>query len=189
MLLLVLAAAAMHAGWNASVKSAADPLMRLVLINAGFLVCGAPLIAAVAAPARASWPMLAGSIALHQIYYVLLLNGYRAGDLSTGYPISRGSAPPITAFAVITRRERFRAALANSWRAGLGGGVMAFCGYGLVIWAMGSSPMGYVSAVREISVVLAAIIGTRMLGEPLGGRRIATAAVVAFGVVLLQLSR
>jgi len=55
-LLLVLAAAAMHAGWNASVKSAADPLMRLVLINAGFLVCGAPLIAAVAAPARASWP-------------------------------------------------------------------------------------------------------------------------------------
>jgi drug/metabolite transporter (DMT)-like permease len=46
-----------------------------------------------------------------------------------------------------------------------------------------------VSAVRETSVVLAAYLGTRVLGEPFGRRRVATAAVVAAGVVLLQLSR
>ena len=47
--------------------------------------------------------------------------------------------------------------------------------YGLVVWAMATTPMGLVSALRETSVVLAAVIGTRLLGEPFGGRRVASA--------------
>lgn len=72
---------------------------------------------------------------------------------------------------------------------GVIGGVFAFFAYGMVIWAMAITPLTYVSALRETSVVLAAWIGTRHFGEPFGSRRIAAATFVAIGVVLLQASR
>ena len=46
--------------------------------------------------------------------------------------------------------------------------------------------MAHVSALRETSVILAAVIGTRFLGEPFGFRRIAAAVGVVIGIVLLQ---
>ena len=51
---------------------------------------------------------------------------------------------------------------------------------------IGQGGMAQVSALRETSVILAALIGTRLLGEPFGGRRVLAAAVVAVGVALLQ---
>jgi drug/metabolite transporter (DMT)-like permease len=61
--------------------------------------------------------------------------------------------------------------------------------YGLVIWAMTLAPMAAVSALRETSVIIAALIGTRVLREPLGTRRVLAASVVALGVIMLQVSR
>jgi drug/metabolite transporter (DMT)-like permease len=43
-----------------------------------------------------------------------------------------------------------------------------------------------VAALRETSVVFGALAGWRLLGEPLGGTRVAAAAVIAAGVVLLM---
>lgn len=71
---------------------------------------------------------------------------------------------------------------------GVGGGLLSFAAYALVIWAMREAPMAYVSALRETSVVLAAVIGTRLLGEPFGRERVAAACVVAGGVGLLKLA-
>jgi drug/metabolite transporter (DMT)-like permease len=68
------------------------------------------------------------------------------------------------------------------------GGALSFPAYALVIWAMSLSPLIYVSALRETSVILAVLIGTRLLGEPFGARRIITATAVAAGVILLQVS-
>jgi drug/metabolite transporter (DMT)-like permease len=48
--------------------------------------------------------------------------------------------------------------------------------------------MTYVSALRETSVIVAAFLGTRLLREPFGGRRIASACLVVAGVAMLQLS-
>jgi drug/metabolite transporter (DMT)-like permease len=66
------------------------------------------------------------------------------------------------------------------------GGVLALGAYGLVIWAMSQAPMASVSALRETSVIMAALIGTRLLREPFGRRRVVAATVVALGVVLLE---
>jgi len=46
-----------------------------------------------------------------------------------------------------------------------------------------------VAALRETSVIVAAGIGTVVLGEPFGRRRIAAACMVALGAVLLQAAR
>jgi len=44
---------------------------------------------------------IAGSIILHLLYFLLLFKGYRIGDLSVVYPISRGSAPMMTTICAI----------------------------------------------------------------------------------------
>lgn len=67
-----------------------------------------------------------------------------------------------------------------------GGGVLSVVAYGIVLWALSRGAMGPVAALRETSVVFAAVIGTRLLGEPFGARRVAAAAGVAAGIALLQ---
>ncbi len=52
---------------------------------------------------------------------------------------------------------------------------------------MSLAPITYVSALRETSVVFAAWIGSRLLGEPFGGRRIIAAGLVALGVAVLHM--
>lgn len=65
-------------------------------------------------------------------------------------------------------------------------GAMATLGYGIVIYAMSRGAMAHVSALRETSVVLAALIGTVVLGEPGAVSRVAAAAVVAVGVIVMN---
>ena len=91
--LLVLAAAVMHASWNALIKAGNDKVVMqcLVMFFAG--VPCLPLLAFVPLPAPASWPFLALSLAVHGVYYVTLINAYRFGALSQVYPIARGAAP------------------------------------------------------------------------------------------------
>ncbi|MGD9510651.1 MAG: EamA family transporter [Geminicoccaceae bacterium] len=86
------------------------------------------------------------------------------------------------------RRRHLRAALPSLLLPGVGGGALSFLAYGLVIWAMRTTPMAYVSGLRETSVILATIIGTRLMGEPFGRERITAAFVVAGGIGLLKLA-
>jgi hypothetical protein len=48
-------------------------------------------------------------------------------------------------------------ALVRDWRRGLAGGLAAFVGYAVVIWAMTQAPIAAVAALRETSVVFAVI--------------------------------
>ena len=66
------------------------------------------------------------------------------------------------------------------------GGLAAFGGYALVVWAMTQTSIGAVAALRECSVVFAAIIGVVFLGEPFKGVRAAAALLILAGVVALR---
>jgi drug/metabolite transporter (DMT)-like permease len=96
-------------------------------------------------------------------------------------------ALPLLAYTLWRRRGRIRAAFAPSVQLGTFGGVIAGISYGITIWAMGVAPMAHVVAVRETSVIFGAAIGAVVLKEPFGRFRIAAAAVVAGGAVLLNL--
>jgi hypothetical protein len=48
-------------------------------------------------------------------------------------------------------RHRLRAALPSVLLPAVGGGVLSFLAYGLVIWAMRTTTMTYVSGLRETS--------------------------------------
>jgi drug/metabolite transporter (DMT)-like permease len=69
----------------------------------------------------------------------------------------------------------------------LTGGVVSILAYGIVIWAMQYGPMGVVSALRETSVVYAAIIGWLFLKETLSLRRILSCLAIAAGAACLAL--
>jgi drug/metabolite transporter (DMT)-like permease len=69
----------------------------------------------------------------------------------------------------------------------LAGGLVSIAAYGIVIWAMQSGAMGAVSALRETSVVFAALIGRVFLREPVSAKRWLACVVVAAGAVCLGL--
>ena len=91
--LAVLAAALLHAVWNALVKSGGDRLMVLAAVNGGGALAAVPLVLLANFPAAASWPWLLASAALHCGYYFFLIQAYRVGDLAHVYPLARGTAP------------------------------------------------------------------------------------------------
>jgi drug/metabolite transporter (DMT)-like permease len=100
-MLIVLFSALLHAAWNAFIKSGDNKLVETTL-----LVTGAGAMAGVAlpflpAPAQASWPFLAASVAIHCAYFSLVALAYRSGELSFAYPMMRGSAPLFTAFLAV----------------------------------------------------------------------------------------
>ncbi|PNG16022.1 EamA family transporter, partial [Streptomyces cahuitamycinicus] len=66
-----------------------------------------------------------------------------------------------------------------------GGGVVSLIAYGIVIWAVTLAPMGPVSALRETSVVFAALLGRLFLKESLTARRLSACSVIAFGAYCL----
>jgi len=66
-----------------------------------------------------------------------------------------------------------------------GGGIVSLIAYGIVIVAMSFAPMGSVSALRETSVVFAALIGRFVLHETLTARRAIACVVVAIGAACI----
>lgn len=93
---------------------------------------------------------------------------------------------PIALIALYRRGPAKLFASRNVALAGIGGAAMSMLAYGIVIWAMKSAPLGPVSALRETSVVFAALISGLVLKEGLGPRALIAACVVAAGVVLLR---
>lgn len=71
---------------------------------------------------------------------------------------------------------------------GLAGGLLSALAYGLAIYAKSIAPLGAVSAVRESSVIIAAIIGVIWFGERPWKLRVLAAAIVAGGVIVLAMS-
>lgn len=97
LVLLVLFAAALHAGWNALAKSGGSPLYSIAAYRlvAGLISLG--LLWTVPLPTAGVWVFLIASMLIHNIYYFTLGRAYLSGDLSLVYPLFRGFAPVLVA--------------------------------------------------------------------------------------------
>lgn len=92
---------------------------------------------------------------------------------------------PVALAVLLTRRRQDRP---TDWRAfgvGMIGGACAVTAYGVVLYAKTIAPIAAVSAVRESSVIIAALIGIIFFRERPWAGRITAACVVAGGVVAL----
>ncbi len=95
-----------------------------------------------------------------------------------------GSAMTAAVLLAMKQVRSVRAPLPETLKAA-GGGLASLAAYGVVIWAMHLAPMGAVSALRETSVVFAALIGRLFLAETLTMRRVAACVVIACGAAFL----
>jgi drug/metabolite transporter (DMT)-like permease len=69
---------------------------------------------------------------------------------------------------------------------GLLAGALSVLAYGIVLSAQARAPLAEVAAIRETSVIFAAVIGMIFLKEHFGARRVAAAVVIATGIVLIS---
>lgn len=92
----------------------------------------------------------------------------------------------VTIVTVWQRRGRLRRVISRHWKGGLIGGVSGTLSYGAAIYAYTLTDAANVTALRETSVVFAAIFGAILLKEGFGRRRIIASAALACGLVLMQ---
>lgn len=97
------------------------------------------------------------------------------------------SGLPIPLYALAARRDLLRRAVRPNWGKGVLAGVLALIAYGLVLWAQTRGALAAVAALRETSVIVAAAIGSLLLGERFGRLRVLAATLVAAGILLLNL--
>ncbi|MCU1352199.1 MAG: EamA family transporter, partial [Acidimicrobiales bacterium] len=139
-----------------------------------------------ASPASVRWALLT-ALAIGA-YTTVDAHGSRISADGAAYGLA---LMPITAAAlsvafVVRGRSGALVELAGrSWMRWLVAGACTTAAYTLVLIAVRSAPVGYVTMLRESSVVLGALAGWLFLHERLGGRRLASSTVILAGMVLL----
>lgn len=283
--LIVLFGALLHASWNALVKSSADKSLDTALIHVLGGAVALPMVWLAGLPPQASLPYLAASIIIHIGYYIALAGAYKHGDLGLTYPIMRGLAPLLVAFAsgivigehlsapgwlgvagisigvllvglsraafahgahrsalgfalsnaviiaiytvvdglgvraavehggsalqyvatlflldgfpyfifVMSQRKAQRRAdawtyMRHRWPLALLGTLASLGSYGIALWAMTQAPVATVAALREVSVLFAALLGAVFLKEAFGLQRGAGTLLIVSGVAALRLA-
>jgi uncharacterized membrane protein len=271
----VLAAALLHAGWHALVKSSGDQVIALAGMN---LVSGAAALAVipfVKPPNSAAAAVIAVSVLLHVGYKVALARLYGRADLSIAYPAARGITPVVAtlialaamgerpgllaaggvlaislgilcllrgavaaiprpalaaaivagsavalysvldaygvrinrdwlgftawlvasdsavfvAYALATRGAAAALAWKQNWMRTLGSGLLGTVSFCVFLWALGRAQVGPVSALRESSIVFAALIGMTFLGERRTVSRAFAIVLVMLGAGAIALAR
>lgn len=281
--LAVLCGAALHAGWNALVKSAGDKTVDTALVHFLGAWVALPFLLMVGLPQAASAPFIAASLVIHIGYYIALAGAYQHGELGMTYPIMRGFAPLLVALgsgtligesptpaawlgtigitvgvamvglahpgealhhgkalafafanaAIIAlytfvdglgvrtevshggnalryililfvldglpypllvwlrrspaQRSEIVAYARGRWPLAALGGTASIGSYAIALWAMTRAPVASVAALRETSVLFAALLGTWLLKEKFGLQRALGTAVVVLGVMALRL--
>ena len=281
--LAVLLGAALHAGWNALVKSSGDKPLDTALVHLMGALVAVPLLVIVGLPGPAGLPYIAASLVIHIGYYIALAGAYKHGELSMTYPIMRGFAPLLVALGsgsligespspaawagvigittgvalvglarpgeALHHRKALMFAFANAgiiavytvvdglgvraevaaggsalryvmllfvldgiaypllvwlrrgpegrahilayarqrWPLAAVGGSASIGSYAIALWAMTRAPVASVAALRETSVLFAAVLGTVLLKEKFGLQRAIGTAVIVAGVMALRL--
>jgi len=279
----VLCGAALHAGWNALVKSSGDKPVDTALVHFLGAVVALPLLLWVGLPGAGSAPFIAASLVIHVGYYVALAGAYQHGELGMTYPIMRGFAPLLVALGsaglvgetpspaawvgivgitvgvalvglahpgqALHHGKALAFAFANAviialytvvdglgvraevagggealryvlllfvldglpypllvwvqrgpagrraivayarrrWPLATLGGMASIGSYAVALWAMTRAPVASVAALRETSVLFAAVLGTVLLKERFGLQRAIGTGVVVAGVMALRL--
>lgn len=280
--LAILCGAALHAAWNALIKSGNDKALDTALVHSLGAIIALPFMLWLGPPPASAWPYIAASLFIHIGYYTALVGAYQHGELSLTYPIMRGFAPLLVALGsgifigeaptavawlgiggitigvalvglahpgeALHHRKALMYAFANAgiialytivdgrgvratvvgdqsalqyvmtlfvldgityptmvwlrrsaegrreilsyarqrWPVAALGGSASIGSYAIALWAMTRAPVASVAALRETSVLFAAVIGTVLLKERFGVQRAAGTAVIVGGVMALR---
>lgn len=161
------------------------PLAGVIILAAGLmsLALSSGKLARADAPAVGAAVLTGLTIASYTIVDGL---GVRAAHNPLGYTgllfaLEGPAFPLIAAFCRPLSSLRDLPAVGR----GLLAGVLSMIAYGVVLWVQVRAPLAEVAAVRETSVVFAALIGMIFLRERFGARRVAASLLIAAGIILV----
>jgi len=138
---------------------------------------------------RAAVLFALANAAIIAVYTLVDGAGARAAGTAASYAVWLTFLEAVP-FLCWIRWQRGREAvdyISRGWRRGLIGGAASLGAYAIVLWAMTKAPIAAVAALRETSVLFAALIGAIWLKEGFGWPRLAGAASVVAGVAALKL--
>ena len=179
-LLAVLLAAALHATWNAAAKSASgeDPAHTTVAIGIGAGLAAAPALLVTGLPGAEAGLYLLASAIIHTFYFALIGLGYRAADYSVVYPLTRGSAPLVTALASAYWLGEALPAMGWIGIALLSAGVLGLGSHALRRAALDARSLG-------LAALIAVVIVSYTLIDGIGARRSGNAVGYVLGMLAL----
>lgn len=160
--LAVLAAALLHATWNALIKVGASRVGAMVIMSIGELVIGLPIALSLPMIAPAAWPWVMAAGCTHFAYKFFLTYAYDRGDLSRVYPIARGAAPMAVALVGAF-------VLPDAVSTGQYGGI-ALLGLGILLMARGVFTGGEERRLLPFALGSAAATATYTMIDGLGAR-------------------
>ena len=115
--------------------------------------------------------------------------GVRLSDSIMGYIGWLFTAEACVALFIFkTRWARLRLLPVKTCLLGFIGGILSATAYALVLYVKTEAPLGVVSALRETSVIFAALIGVIWFGEGPKTRRLLAGVIVGVGTVLIGLA-
>jgi drug/metabolite transporter (DMT)-like permease len=163
-LALTLSAAALHAIWNALLRSGEDRLWSVTAMSFATTAIAIPAASLLPIPLPSCWPYIGISAVLQVGYSIFLAGAYRHGELSQVYPIIRGTVP-----LLVTLGGFVFAGQHPSYRALVG---IALISAGIASLAFGRAQAGrnpitlaLVTALFVASYVTADGIGVRLAGN------------------------
>lgn len=161
----LLAAALLHAGWNALIRRDADRAAATTAVAAGGVVVGLAVAPFLPPMNLEAIPFVLGSSCFHILYYALIARAYGHADLSVAYPIMRGLAPVIVTVVGAVLLGEFVSIAQFAGIVVVAAGIVAL---GLGGWRSGSR--GIAAALLN-AVVIAAYtlvdgLGARASGAP-----------------------
>ena len=130
-------------------------------------------------------PALAVSVTIG-IYSVIDAHGARESNaIAYSMALLASAAVMVTLWALVTNRAAMLPTLRAHGRLLAFSGAASGVAYGMVLVALQYAPVGYVAALRESSVVIAAFAGWKMLNEGDHRIRLTSAALVFIGLATL----
>ncbi|MFC4946155.1 EamA family transporter [Pseudonocardia sp. GCM10023141] len=98
---VTLAAAVLHAAWNAVAHGIGDRLVGFTLIGIAVTAIAGTAALVTGPPPPQAWPYVLVSAALEAGYQLMLLTSYRLGEFSQVYPLARGTSPWVVALVSV----------------------------------------------------------------------------------------
>lgn len=168
---------------------AGESLSPLAWIGVGAVSGGILILAAVRHADKRGTAAALATAATIAAYSIADGLGIRASGSPLGYIAWLYIAEVFVAgFVLVSFRRRLAAIPPRLVAIGFAGGLISCLAYGLALYAQTLAPLAIVSALRETSVVFAALIGVVIFSERPVARRVAASAVVAAGVIVLTLA-